>query len=341
VPTIGAFVRLALIVIFAISAVVYGFQNGLEFPAGSEFSPTWLGFTGLVPVLFFAFIGSEVPSAAGDEMTDAQRDVPVAVRRGVIAALAMYGIPVVLILMILGGTPLSGLDGFINAMQRVLSVYGGSVADDGTVTLTGAGKALSWLAGLGIIYALLSSGTVWMMGADRSQAAAGFDGSGPRSFGRISERFGTPVVVNVASGVLATFSMVLAFELAGGSNEKYFNVVLGVVLLFTILSYLVVFPSAWRLRNRYPDIERPYRVPGGALGLRICVVLTMSWTVIAAVFSLLPGLFSDGKFLDDAALPDGFTRIEYQLIIIVPLILAIVTGFVFYAMGARTRADTQ
>ena len=45
-------------------------------PASRNFKPTYGGFILLVPVLFFNYVGFELPSAAGDEMEDAQKDVP-------------------------------------------------------------------------------------------------------------------------------------------------------------------------------------------------------------------------------------------------------------------------
>ena len=337
VPIVGAFARVALMGLFSVSAVVYAAQNGLDLPPAGDFVPTWAGFVGIVPILFFAFIGFEIPNAAGDEMEDPVHDVPAAIARAVGGVLVMYIVPVLLIFIVLGGTPESGLDGFIGAARQVLTVYGGSVSPEGVVTLTGLGSVLAWFVGASIILILLSSGTVWMMGADRSQAVAGFDGSAPRAFGRISARFGTPVTVNLASGVIATLTMVLAFVVADGSNQRYFDVVLGVILLFTILSYLVIFPAAWRLRTVQPDTPRPFRVPGGTAGLRTCVLLTTGFTVFAALAALFPGLLSGGQLLDDTALPEGFSRWEYQLIICVPILFAVLLGLAFYRLGRRTR----
>ena len=47
------------------------------------------------------------------------------------------------------------------------------------------------IAAAGFILALLTSGMTWIMGADRAQAVACYDGCGPRRLGVISERFGT------------------------------------------------------------------------------------------------------------------------------------------------------
>ncbi len=341
VPIVGAYARILLMGLFSVATVLYAAQNGFDLPSPAEFTPTWAGFIGILPILFFAFIGFEIPSAAGDEMNDPVRDVPVAIGRAAAGVLVLYAIPVLMIVGVLGGTPESGLDGFIGAVRRVMTAFGGDIAPDGTVTLSGMGTAMSWLSGALIIFVLLTSGTVWMMGADRSQAVAGFDGAAPRWLGHISDRFGTPVAVNLLSGVMATVTMVLAFWVTGGSSQKYFDAVLGVVLLFTILSYLVIFPAVLRLRTTEPDTPRPFMVPGGRWGILMCTTLTTGFTIFAAVVSLFPGLLSGGHLLDDSAVPEGFTRVEYQLVIGVPIILALLTGLAFYAVGQRYREPTD
>ena len=78
--------------------------------------------------------------------------------------------------------------------------------------------------------------------------------------------FGTPIVVNFLSGTVSTIVMVLAFQLSGGNDEKYFNAVLNVVLLFTTMSYILIFPTLIKLRYSHPDVPRPYKVPFGMVG---------------------------------------------------------------------------
>ena len=179
------------------------------------------------------------------------------------------------------------------------------------------------------------------MGADRTQAAAGFDGSAPRLFGRISRRFGTPVTVNVLTGVFSTIVMLLAFWLSGGDSEKYFAAVLGLAISTTTISYLGVFPALIRLRQTHPDVERPYRVPGGTAGVWTVGVLTTLWAFIATVALIWLG-FGVGWFgtsgNPDDALPKGIGRGAFELTQVVPLLVLLAVGVVFYALGAPTRA---
>jgi amino acid transporter len=341
IPTIGAWVRVIVLGGFTLTVVVYAISNGVHGVAAGDFKPTWAVFIAAVPVLFFNYVGFELPNAAGDEMKDPQRDVPFAVIRSALGTLLLYGVPILAVLLVLPVSQITSLGGFIDAIKTVFTVYGGTVetAKDGTVTatLTGAGKVLGDVAAIGFILALLSSGTTWIMGADRAQAVAGFDGAAPRPFGYFSARWGTPVVVNLLSGAFSTVVMVLAFQLTGNAN-KYFTAVLGLSISTTTISYLLIFPAVIKLRYSHAHVPRPYRIPGGAFGAWLCGGLCTLWAALATVALLYPGF---GTSDPDASLPDGWSgqRGAYEVSQFVPLATLIVLGLLFYAAGAKTRRE--
>jgi amino acid transporter len=263
--------------------------------------------------------------------------VPFTVIRSAFSAMALYGVPILAILLVLPTAQITSLGGFIDAIKTVFTVYGGhlSTASDGTVTatLTGFGKLLGDLAAIGFIIALLSSGTTWIMGADRAQAVAGYDGGAPRFFGYFSARWGTPVTVNLLSGLFSSIVMILAFALTGNAN-KYFSAVLGLAISTTTIAYLLVFPAVIKLRYTHAHVPRPYRIPGGTAGVWIAGVLCTGWAALATVALLYPGF---GTSDPDASLPDGWARGAYEVSQFVPLGALILLGLVFYAAGAPTR----
>jgi amino acid transporter len=286
-------------------------------------------------VLFFNYVGFELPNAAGDEMKDPQKDVPFTVIRAAIGTFVLYGAPILAILLVLPASQITSLGGFIDAMKTVFTVYGGHIetAKDGTVTatLTGAGKVLGDVAALGFIWALLSSGTTWIMGADRAQAVAGFDGAAPRWFGVFSRRWGTPIVVNLLSGVFSTIVMFMAFAFTSGDSGKYFTVVLSLAISTTTMAYVVVFPALVKLRYTHPHVPRPYRVPGGMAGAWIVSILTTGWAALATVALLYPGF---GTAHPDESLPEAFETSQF-----VPLAVLLGLGVLFYWSGRGTRAQ--
>ncbi len=341
IPTIGAFVRMTVLGFFTLSVVIYAIRNGVHGAfGGHDFLPTYAIFIGAVPVLFFNYVGFELPSAAGEEMRDPQRDVPFTVFRSAIGTIVLYGLPILAILLLLPKSQVTGLGGFLDAIKSVFTVYGGHVAADGTATLTGFGLFLGYLMCIAFILALLSSGTTWVMGADRAQAMAALDGAAPRVLGIFSSRFGTPIAVNILSGIIASIVMVLALTLTKGNAAKYFTVVLGLAISTTTISYIFIFPAIIKLRYSHPDVPRPYRVPLGQAGAWIAGVLCTFWAIFATVVLLWPGIgvnwFGQHGVPNDS-LPDGFTRFQFEMSQLIPLLVFALAGIVFYISGARTR----
>jgi amino acid transporter len=336
IPTVGAWVRIIVLTLFTISVLVYALQHGVHGFGASSFSPSWGVFIVAAPVLFFSYQGFELPSSAGEEMTDPQRDVPFAILRGAVGTILLYGLPVLAILIVLPTKDISGLGGFVDAMKTVFTVYGGHVTASGIATLTGAGKLLGDLAAIGFVVALLSSASSWIMGADRNQAVAGYDGAAPRILGVLSSRFGTPIIVNLVSGLAATVVMVLAFELTSGNAGKYFSAVLSLTISTTAISYCVIFPAVIKLRYCQPDVERPFRVPGGTFGIWIVGGVATLWAVFATVTLLWPGL---GTADPNSSLPSGFggQRVQFELSQLLPLAAVLIIGAAFYALGHKTR----
>src|SRR6188472_3983358 len=125
IPTIGAWVRVLVLSFFTLSVIIYAFSHGVHGVNVGDFSPTYAIFIAAVPVLFFNYVGFELPNAAGDEMKDPQKDVPFAVIRAAVGTLLLYGIPLLSILLILPAKQITSLGGFIDAMKTVFIIYGG------------------------------------------------------------------------------------------------------------------------------------------------------------------------------------------------------------------------
>ena len=336
-PTAGAFARFALLGLFTVTCIVYAAKHGVHGLGGSAYKPSYTGFVALIGVLLFNYVGFELPSSAGEEMTNPKRDVPFGIARSAIASVLLYAVPVLGILIVLPAQAVTNFSGFSNAMQQVFTVYGGSIAKDGTVTLSGAGAVLGIICAIMFILCLLTSGVTWIMGSDRALAVSCYDGAGPRFLGVINAKYGTPVRVNIFSGLVATLIVILGELLTSGNAAKYFGAVLGVTISTTLISYLGIYPAVWKLRRSHPNVARPYRMPW-------CTVLTVILTLqilIATVQLIMPGL-GDQWFGSNYA-PDGWDysqRGVYLLTELVPVLAFAVIGTLFWWLGRDPRAQT-
>jgi amino acid transporter len=141
-------------------------------------------------------------------------------------------------------------------------------------------------------------------------------------------------------------AVVPAFQITGADSSRYFAAVLGLTISTTTISYLFIFPALVKLRYSRPDVERPYRVPGGMAGAWICSVVPTFWALLATVALIWPGFgvnwFGAGGNPNDdlAALSFSHQRLQYELAQIVPLAVIVLIGVLFYFLGGKTRRET-
>jgi len=327
IPNVGALMRVIVLGFFTITLIVYAIDHGLHGPPLTDLKPTTAVFFALVPLLLFNYVGFELQNGAAEEMDDPQRDVPIAVLRSGIIGVLLYAIPVFGIITVLPGEAITGIGGFIDAVGTVFSVYGG---------------AQSFLLGVMTVCfvgTLLTSGAVWMIGSDRIQAVSALDGGFPAYFGVFNRRFGTPVRVNVLSGVVSTLFMAAAVGLFDSGANATFVVVLTIAISTTLISYLWVFPAAIKLRWSHPEVPRPYRFPGGSAGMIVGGVLVMFWTSLGAFTSVFPGVLERLFGVDyDFKGTWGVSQGKFEALTFGTLAIVLAIALVGYAMGASTRA---
>jgi amino acid transporter len=127
------------------------------------------------------------------------------------------------------------------------------------------------------------------------------------------------------SGIVASLMMVAAVLINSFGSPTLtglFSTVLGFTISTTTISYLFIFPSYLRLRYKYPDVPRPYKVPGGLVGAWIVTILPLAFAVIASIFILWP-----------SSVPGGMTRLTYELTQFIVLGIIVLLTIVFYVWG--------
>jgi amino acid transporter len=318
VPNLGAIIRLSLLAFFAILVVISGIQNGFHGSLAGFLPTDTTILIGVIGVIVFQWIGFELQTNASEEMDNPQKDIPRAVYAAGVISFLGYAIPIIGVVLILSSDQLSNVAGFVAAYQFASSSV-----------LGGAAPFFNHLAAVAFVFVLLSSGTTWLMGSDRLMAIGALAGSGPKQLGYFSTRFGTPIVVNILSGIISTIFMFITFFVTGGSLHGYFAAVLGLVISTTTFSYILIFPALLTLRRKYPNVPRPFVVPGGNAGAWACVILTMFWVVAATIFSLWPGLLTSTWNGDYA----NVTRGTFETYTFVTVAILIGIAIVFWAVG--------
>jgi amino acid transporter len=283
-----------------------------------------------VPLLLFNYVGFELQNGAAEEMENPQKDVPLSILRSGITGVFMYVIPIFCILVVLPASKVTGIGGFIDAVTLTFhGVYGG------------AAHALLVIMTLGFIGALITSGSVWMIGSDRIQAVAAYDGAFFPYFGVFNRRLGTPVRVNVLSGITASaFAITAIYLLKNASTAAAFTVVLDIAISTTLISYLWIFPASLRLRYTHPHVHRPYRHPWGMAGIWASTILVTLWIALGSWVAVFPDTLERVFGVGYTFKPTwGVTQGVFEALTLGTLGVIVVVGLIGYAFAGNVRAQ--
>jgi amino acid transporter len=180
-----------------------------------------------------------------------------------------------------------------------------------------------------------------MIGSDRIQAVASYDGAFIPFFGVFNKRLGTPVRVNVLSGITSSiFAIVAIYLLKNSSTAAAFTVVLDIAISTTLISYLWIFPAALKLRYSQPDVPRPYKHPWGLAGIWVSTILVTFWVFVGSWVAVFPDtlerLFGVGYgFRGSWGVSEG----TFEGLTLGTLAVIVGVGLVGYWLGRDVRAQ--
>jgi amino acid transporter len=324
-PNAGTFIKACVVGIFVVLVIAFLVSKG--HPAGTvgaaDLKPTISGFLAVIGVLVFLWVGFELSNGASEEMRNPKRDVPVMIAGSGVISAALYGLTIAGMLLVIPRAGLSQVAGFADAYNRVAGVLGSGAS------------VLGPIFGVLIVLTLLGSGVVWLEGADRTQAVAALDGAAPAWMGKFT-RFGTPLNVNIMSGLLGSAFVFFVFWFTHGSLADFFSVMIALAISTATICYIFMFPAIAVLRHRYPHVPRPYKVPGGAVAVWLCALVCEAFIVVTGITLLWPGLI-DSWFGQTYSMQAnwGVSRPFFETTTLGTFTAVIVVGVVFWGIGRR------
>jgi APA family basic amino acid/polyamine antiporter len=244
--TVMVFIKIAILIFFIVVGV--GSINGDNY---SPWAPN--GFNGTADaaaLIFFAYIGFDAVSTSGEEASNAQRDLPIAIIGSLLIATLLY---ILVAIVAVGLAPQDKLAGSDAPLSDAIKI----------------GTGISWagdLLSFGALVAITSVTLTILYGQTRIFFAMSRDGLLPRAFARLSARR-TPWITTLMFGVLTA---IMAALLPLTEIAKLVNI-------GTLFAFLIVNIGVIVLRRTAPDLERGFRVPFvpwfPLIGAALCIYL--------------------------------------------------------------------
>ncbi len=211
-------------------------------------------------IVFFAYIGFEAVSTAGQEAKDPKKDMPFGIIGSLVVCTVIYML--------------------VAAIMTLLVPYNTlNVPDPVAVVVDAFGPTWSWLAKIikiGAIIGLTSVVLVLMYGQTRIFYTMARDGLLPRVFATVHPKFQTPWVNTLLVGLITA--------VAAGFFD--INVLGDMTSVGTLAAFAIVCLSVIYLRRAAPELPRGFKVPLypvlPILGILSCAYLitTVPWPVL-------------------------------------------------------------
>ena len=231
----------------------------------------WSGVLRGGAIIFFAYVGFEAVSTAAAEAKRPSRDVPIGILGSLFICTIIYMVVAAVMTGVVPYKQLAAPDPIAVAIDRINPTWANfpySGAPSGHLNFMSLAIKVGAVMGLSSVMLGLSYGQT------RIFYSMARDGLLPGVFARIHPRFRTPWIGTILLGMfIAVAASFLPIDLLSD-----------LVSLGTALAFCIVCLSVIYLRRRHPELERPFRVPGGVktavAGIVACMAL--------ALFNILP-----------------------------------------------------
>ena len=235
-------------------------------------------------IVMWNYSGWDSVSTVAGEMENPRKHLPKALAISVVIIMIGYLVPSLAALSVGSG----GANGWANWEAGSFSAVG----------LQLGGKWLEWALTIGGMFASVAMFSSLLASNSRLPFALSRDGYFPKFVAHESKRTKMPLVSIIGSSVIYAL-----FCLSSFSNLVIFDVFL------TNIGILLEVAALIALRIREPELERPYRIPGG-------------WASIGVITTFLVGICVFAAYEEGwTANGDGTDSVWYSLIIVAGSVL--------------------
>ncbi|MFL6845055.1 MAG: amino acid permease [Allosphingosinicella sp.] len=223
------------IILKNLGAYTHNWHPFIPAPTGKDGEFGWSGILRAASIVFFAYIGFEAVSTAGQEAKDPGKDMPFGIIGSLVACTLIY----ILVSIV---------------MTLIVPYQSLNVPDPVAVAVDAFGPQWGWFAKtikIGAIIGLTSVILVLMYGQTRIFYTMARDGLLPRVFATVHPKFRTPWINTLLVGIIVA--------VAAGVFD--INSLGDMTSVGTLAAFAVVCLSVIWLRRTHPEIPRGYRVP--------------------------------------------------------------------------------
>ena len=256
--------------------------------------------TGLpfISIILFNFMGFEVVGTWTQDMENPKKEIPKALIIGGLLMAIFYILPATGFNIALSPDVVAEMDpeNVVEVLTNLFKAVGiGSSIIGGLVIV----------AGFMFIYTFIANIASWSFGVNEVAKYAAEDGSMPKVFAKTNKE-GVPTTAAIINGIVASI-IVIAGAVANTLSESIgagFSLFFCLSWITLLVGYIPMFLAFLKLRKEDKDIERPYKMPGGQVMIKLAAIVPFVLLILGVVFTIF-GDFSVEYIQDNIPLIAG------------------------------------
>lgn len=252
--------------------------------------------------LIFGLVGMEMSAVHADEVEKPGHAFPRAILYSTIIIILSLVLSSLAISVVVPNHELSVVTGLLQAYHIFLVAFHMEWAESIVATL--------------IIIGGIGGVATWIIGPTKGLLVAAQDGSAPAFLARTTKK-GVPINILMVQATIFT-ALCSVFLLMPTVSSSYW-VLTAMTAQLAMIVYVALFAAAVWLRYKHPQVNRPYKIPFGKLGI---------W--LTSLFGLISCCVAIGLgFFPPAQLTVGRIAV-YEAILVVGIIVLTLPPFIIY-----------
>ncbi len=269
---VGTIIPAIILIVLGFSYLLAGNTPQIEL-SWDEVLPDFSHFSNIVLAasIFLFYAGMEMNAIHVKDVDNAKRNYPIAIMLSAIGTVLIFVLGTLAIAFII---PQSD----INLTQSLLVAYDDMFAWAG----------LHWLGpivAVALAIGVLAGVVTWVAGPSSGLLVVAKAGYLPRWWQHTNQHGMATHILLVQACIVSLLAVLFVVM---PSVQAVYQILSQLTVILYLVMYLLMFAAAIHLRHSQPDRPRPYRIPGGNLGMYIVGGMGFVGSALAFVFSFIP-----------------------------------------------------
>ncbi|RFA06715.1 amino acid transporter [Subtercola boreus] len=269
---IGTLVPGGILIVLGFAYVIAGNKPQIEI-SWSAVVPDFSNFSNIVLAasIFLFYAGMEMNAIHVKDVTNPTRSYPIAVLIAAVGTVVVFVLGALAVAFIVPKND-------INLTQSLLTAYNDLFV---WAHIAWAGPIIAVALAIGVFAGIVT----WISGPSSGLLVVAKAGNLPKFFQR-TNKHGMGRNIMLLQAAIVTVLAVLFIVLP--SVQSVYQILSQLTVILYLVMYLLMFAAVIRLRLKQPNRPRPYRIPGGKVGVWVVAGVGFLGSLVAMFFSFIP-----------------------------------------------------